>query len=1469
MSRCNNVRKSGRINIKALLVLVGLIGVAGVGVVSVHYWRKSAMAADALTKGKAAVAAENWDDAARHLKFYLSKYPQDEEILEQYSDACLSIRPQTPVSVMSAVNGYRRLLLRFRPGNEELCRRLVRLYAQIGDFNELKYICDHWLTAHPGNAEAELWFARALFGQNDYAKASAKLATLVERDPATDVEAYRLLGACAMQTNRDDSLADAVDWMTRCVEAHPDSARAHVLRSQLYLLQAESDRSASEAGRADLEAATRIGSDDPHVHLMIADGWIGLAQYSRATASLDHVAKFDDAALAAHDVTRDELTLAVHEGRAKIALRSKDVDSAAAIADSGLAAMTGKVRERFLPSAVRLLLLGGHVSRATAVLAEFEAVLNRPGNAGATGEEYVLLRARVAAAENRPKDVLDLLDTFVARGARDAAVYSVAAWAHQSLGNLRDARRLWQKYVQIVPDDAEALLNLARAYEGDNWDEAMRYATAAEGHAPTLASTLARLEAQVMQAAGRPDEDQLLTQCHAELVTLRDNNPSHGEIRILIASVLLLMDRAKDAEAELRAALATADDKSPIRLALGDLLDRTGRTDEAMAAYREAVDADPAQPAAWLRLASVCERSGQPEQVDRTLREAQAAVGEVHRDAVDEAMVRHLLRTDRREEATTLLKSMAQRNPADIDVRCRLLSLPEVVADDAMVDRLIAEVRTAEDTADAGVAAPRRWQAARAMIDYDAGASAERRAEILETLSKYAAAENVATDWFWSDVVRHLAAVHTELGHLDKAEQALRAAVARNDRAAAVVETLLKLLQSQSRFVEAEELIESLPGSTPVADEHRIGVSLARGNHDAVIDDLRGRIAADGQDIASRLMLASLLFNRQKDKAGAIALLDEAARIDADDLEVARLRVAILVASDDREAAEKFLKAEVSRRNDFAIYWLQARFYDQLGRMTDAEESYRKLTTIDPTGAGHGLCGRFLARHNRMDEAIAVWREGLSQAPDNVDLHRVLVSVLLAAGDPTQRLEGRRLLAVLREKVENHPSLRRLMPEVLRFEAQDLASPGASPEAIAQAEARLQQVVRETPRDVFGWRELARLARQQGDAEKAKSIVSQALTSNPNHPDLSVMMASLEMELGNAAVARSLAQAVRQVHPQNLESRLILLQVFLGNGEVNAAAEVVNEATAIAPKDEGVQMARSSVMLAMGRPEEAAANLQSYIDEEGGQAALDAILMLARIQIGRGEFEAAGRRLDRAAALAPADDRVALGRLGWYGAQRQFEKVAELGTAYATSAPGFAQVVSSAAYSLAASGEASWRSKAGDLFERVAREAPDHPGGHLGLARLAYGQQRTDDAIRAYRRVLEIDHYHIEALNDLAWILAEHGDAETRKEADALATRGLEVQPTNAHLRDTRGVIRWRLGRTAESRADLEEAIRLSAPRSPTRVKAMLHLAQLLAETGQESTAAVKAQEVLRLEEEVGCLSESERATAGRLAAGG
>ena len=67
-SKVGSMKRAGRIHLKVLFILVGLVGLLGAGVVVVHYVQKSRIAARALTEGQAAFKAQRWVEAARHLK---------------------------------------------------------------------------------------------------------------------------------------------------------------------------------------------------------------------------------------------------------------------------------------------------------------------------------------------------------------------------------------------------------------------------------------------------------------------------------------------------------------------------------------------------------------------------------------------------------------------------------------------------------------------------------------------------------------------------------------------------------------------------------------------------------------------------------------------------------------------------------------------------------------------------------------------------------------------------------------------------------------------------------------------------------------------------------------------------------------------------------------------------------------------------------------------------------------------------------------------------------------------------------------------------------------------------------------------------------------------------------------------------------------------------------------------------------
>ena len=139
-SRVRSRRRPSRINVKALVILLLVMGTIGGGAIAAHFARKQSTAKAALAAGKAALAREDWPTAAKQLKKYLSKYPDNVEMLQAYGDARMAIRPTKAGDLAAAVGAYRRIL-RHRPADARVSKQLTQLYLRIGDPSEAAHVC--------------------------------------------------------------------------------------------------------------------------------------------------------------------------------------------------------------------------------------------------------------------------------------------------------------------------------------------------------------------------------------------------------------------------------------------------------------------------------------------------------------------------------------------------------------------------------------------------------------------------------------------------------------------------------------------------------------------------------------------------------------------------------------------------------------------------------------------------------------------------------------------------------------------------------------------------------------------------------------------------------------------------------------------------------------------------------------------------------------------------------------------------------------------------------------------------------------------------------------------------------------------------------------------------------------------------------------------------------------------------------
>jgi tetratricopeptide (TPR) repeat protein len=843
---------------------------------------------------------------------------------------------------------------------------------------------------------------------------------------------------------------------------------------------------------------------------------------------------------------------------------------------------------------------------------------------------------------------------------------------------------------------------------------------------------------------------------------------------------------------------------------------------------------DVAQP--WLLLANLRNEAGDTAGAIAVLREATGKLSGSELGEAQDGLVRYLLLGNEREAALALLRQMKEERPSDVAVRLRLLRMQEVREDESEVGSLMEEIKSIEE---ADPAAGRdgclNWKVERALwlLEKHRGQIDQLRASSAEITGLLQPC--VESRPRWDRPIFGLGLMYELLGQLSTAEETYKRFYNLTKEPGAVANHLVEVLRRQGKYVEAQEIVDQLPNAT--AAHRRISIALERGEYDQAIEKLQERIATTPEDVESRVLLARLTYTQKRDLERALTLLDEAEAIDSDHREIVQERATILVAAGRQNEALQLVNAEVQRRQDFDSYLLRARLHNTMGDKDRAESDYRHLSTFEESApAGHILLAQFYRQEGRVEEAVDSCEEGLRFVPDSEQIQRLLMEVLVTDSDASHRERGVRLLDELLAARPKDVELRRLRVQV------DLSEGGDS----AQAEEALQDIVGDDPTNVAAWRDLIQLARDRNDARAAVEYLGRALGANPTSMDLLLLRAQLELAQGRRATAIQLAKSAREMHPTRIEPRLLLANLYLGGRDAPQAAEALDEAFQLDPDNEAVRMARSSYFLAVNQPEQAIDNLASYVDEGAGAEAIDAMTMLINIHLNRREFDKAEARLEQAVAIGKNKVKVALLRARLLGLRDQFDEIPSLVDAIDPATDGYTTLLREVALVLTASKNPAHWAQARQMLEKMVSIEPNSVDGHLGIAMVEYRRKNREQCVQAYRRVLELDPNQQQALNDLAWVLAEGGDPEEMAEAETLANKAVDRYPGYPNILDTRGYVFYKLGRYDDAKDDLEKCLAVVATHTPTYAKALMHLGQVLVKLDRPQEARDRLEQALQ-----------------------
>jgi tetratricopeptide (TPR) repeat protein len=635
-----------------------------------------------------------------------------------------------------------------------------------------------------------------------------------------------------------------------------------------------------------------------------------------------------------------------------------------------------------------------------------------------------------------------------------------------------------------------------------------------------------------------------------------------------------------------------------------------------------------------------------------------------------------------------------------------------------------------------------------------------------------------------------------ELGVASEASGDLRTAVASFRKALSLnpnhagaqlkLAQLMTISNNQGYLKDAETRLSALKQSEPASLEVLDSLALAQlklGETDKAVENLQQAVANAPGELRSSILLAQTKL-AQHDTNGAEAVLKNACEA-APKSAQARVVLGELYLSEQKipEAEAEFQRAlAIDPKSGEALLQL-GNVYNSTGRKQEAEQTFQRLANSGELRY-KPVHAQFLFQEGRQDEAVREFEA-------------------LAKQNPSDRVARTRLIAAY-QVVKRNVDAQKILDEVLKKDPKDLDALLQRSEIFvrtnkfAQAEADLNQVLHLQPDSAEAHYIRAQLDRTRGENLTYRQELSEVLRLNPD-------LLPVRLELGNS---------------------------LMQDGQAQAALETLNAAPVPQRELPAVIVERNWAFWSMGD----LASMRKGIDQGLSQVrSTDLLLQDGLWKLRNGDYSAARASLEEALKINPADVRALRGLDVSYVIQKQaaagIEKVKEYASRQPQSAPvqeflGTALLSqgnrdqAEAAFTAAKKADPHFEDadlsltqidllngkvdSAQKKLEAILASDPDNKVAHMWLANIETMKGNYSTAAERYRQVMAESPNNAQALNNLAYILAEY--SHQPDQALAYAQRAVELAPDRPEYRDTLGWVLYRKALYTSAITELESA---------------------------------------------------------------
>ena len=556
-------------------------------------------------------------------------------------------------------------------------------------------------------------------------------------------------------------------------------------------------------------------------------------------------------------------------------------------------------------------------------------------------------------------------------------------------------------------------------------------------------------------------------------------------------------------------------------------------------------------------------------------------------------------------------------------------------------------------------------------------------------------------------------------------------------------------------------------------------------------------------------------------------------------------------------AAQAPAESDSSVRAEAYARFMIGRHLEGLEDTDGAVQAYRDAARLDPAaGEPLAELAELYARAGRAEDAIGVAEEALAREPDNRSAHRVLGLAYAAAASTREgtredvdrsieHLEQARDSVVPDLQVEltlGRFYLRAVATDEAIALLEDLSKDQLAygPASLLLAEAyqqagrhddalrTLEEAVGSTrptyrmlarlgelyeqarrwrdaaeayggavalnPRSAGVRRRLAAAWLEAGEAARAREVLEGVIEMRPRDEASYHMLAEVELSLANFDAAESAARRLIELEPDGLRGPYVLSQVFERRHEYQRVVETLSplleRARTMSP-----QRLLAEMLDQLGRAyqwlENAEGATRVYEDavslmpsSPGFQA------RLAQAYVDADRYDDAVRLLARARGASPSNLTLAIIEADLHGRRGEVERGENLLLEMLAEN----RDVTRAHLAVASFYREHDRLREALLvLESAQQQFPEETSILFLLGAILEQSDRFADAERAFRRVLDRDPEHAQALNYLGYMLADQG--ERLDESVALIARAVETDPHNGSYLDSLGWAYFKLDR--------------------------------------------------------------------------